>query len=110
MSDLELHEKIEFVQSSADLSAFVEELRLSLAHSEEDWENITLDHYLDAMGRWLGSVEQLCKNTSKELPSDVPWSLFAEILFAASIYEKEGRRFESKASGLAHMMRVGSSR
>ncbi|MEL7106174.1 MAG: hypothetical protein AAGM21_09650 [Pseudomonadota bacterium] len=87
MSDLELHEKIESVQSSADLSEFVEELRLSLANSNEDWENVTLDPYLDAIGRWLGSVEQLFKNTGRELPSEVPWGLFAEVLFAASIYE-----------------------
>jgi hypothetical protein len=56
------------------------------AHPTE-WENQTLDSFLHALARCLGSQRQLYANTGRTYPSTVTWTLFAESLIAATGYE-----------------------
>lgn len=46
----------------------------------DDWENSTLERYLEAMAAWLNSA----RLREVEAPS---WELFCEALEAAKIYE-----------------------
>lgn len=75
---MELHERIAAVRSRADLARFVEALQLDLDGARGEWENPTLERFLDAMGRWLDDVER---------PGPGSWADLAEALYAARGYE-----------------------
>ncbi len=84
---MKLHEKIESVHSKDHLVDFIVDLKADLKTNKADWENPNLEQYLDAMKAWLDSIENVYRNTGRELPSQPSWKTFAEILHAAKIYE-----------------------
>ena len=53
---------------------------------ECDWENDTLERYLDALGALLCSIDNSYKNAGREVPSD-PWTILADALKGARYYE-----------------------
>lgn len=56
------------------------ELREDLRQRPEQWENPTLDRYLEAAGAWLGDWQ------SKH-DEPLTWELVAKLFLAAKIYE-----------------------
>lgn len=84
---MELHEKIDTIATNKDLSAFVEALRADLLANPDDWENVTLERFLEAMAAWVYSIENVYKNTGRELPCQPSWKTMAEVLYAAKMYE-----------------------
>jgi hypothetical protein len=62
-------------------------LRDNLAKNREEWENTTLDNFLEAMEAWIRVMDQSRKNAGKD-PIEWPsWQTVAEILLAAGAYE-----------------------
>lgn len=53
---------------------------------DEEWENDTLERFLDAFGVLLGVIENSYVNTGREVPID-PWILVADALRGARYYE-----------------------
>ncbi len=53
----------------------------------EEWTNNDLKSYLEAVNNWTEDMEGYCKNLNTELPTNIPWKVFANILLAAKIYE-----------------------
>lgn len=53
---------------------------------DNDWENPTLERYLEAFGALLASIENHYTNTGQQLPDD-PWVIMAEVLKGARYYE-----------------------
>ena len=67
---------------------FLQALSNNLIKHSEDWENTTIETYLDGIRRWTISAENYYKNFDIPIDCDFPsWRLFAEILLAASVYE-----------------------
>ncbi|MCY1311870.1 hypothetical protein D9M70_622320 [compost metagenome] len=54
---------------------------------EESWENQDLENFLEAVAAWSAEMDTFYANQGKEAPKDVNWTFFAEMLFAAKIYE-----------------------
>jgi hypothetical protein len=54
--------------------------------SGADWENSTLERFLDAFSALLGSVENVYINGGRPVPTS-PWTLVAEALRGARFYE-----------------------
>ena len=84
---MELHEQISTVSSQEDLVKFISALRSDLAANPETWENPTLERFLEAMESWVSSMDAYYKNTNQRLPDPPSWKVFADILYAAKIYE-----------------------
>lgn len=84
---MELHEKIDSVTTHKDLAEFIEGLRADLLSNAGDWENATLERYLEAMAAWVHSMDNAYKNTGRTFPNQPSWKMVAEILYAAKIYE-----------------------
>ena len=84
---MELHERIDLIKTKDDLADFVEALKNDLISHPEEWENRTLERFLDAMSAWIKSVEGAYKNLGKEVPVRPSWKIFADILYASKIYE-----------------------
>jgi hypothetical protein len=79
--------RVSSVRSKDDLAEFVCILRDSLAKNREDWENITLESFLEAMEAWIRVMDQSRKNAGKDPIQSPSWQTVAEILLAAGAYE-----------------------
>ncbi|AEI40987.1 DUF7660 family protein [Paenibacillus mucilaginosus] len=67
------------VQSKEDFVRFLSELRINLSEHPAEWENRSLESYLEAMEAWLAD--------SSADSSEPSWGTLAELLLAARIYE-----------------------
>ena len=74
-----------------DKESFVEFLNLlseDLFEVSEKWQNIRLDHFLEAMASYTEDIQGYYDNTNKNIDSkNATWELFADILRGAAIYE-----------------------
>jgi type I restriction-modification system DNA methylase subunit len=84
---MELHERVDQIQSRADLVEFVEVLQKDLQANAEAWENATLDDYLSALARWLEDSDGYYRNQGRQIPESPSWRNVAEMLMAATMYE-----------------------
>ena len=84
---MQWHEHIEKISSKEDLADFVELLRQDLQAHSEEWENSTLDRFLDAMEAWIRSLDNYYINKNQPIPQSPSWRTFANILYASKIYE-----------------------
>jgi hypothetical protein len=84
----DLHEMAEAVASRDDFVRFLQELIANLRNHPEEWENTTLDQYLDAVYGAAMDIDGYYKNFGINLDANVPsWRVFAEILLTARVYE-----------------------
>ena len=84
---MDLHEKIETIASNKDLADFIETLQADLIANPDEWENTSLESFLEAMSAWTRSMENAYKNTGREFPSQPNWAMMADILYTDKIYE-----------------------
>ncbi|MEV5790251.1 hypothetical protein [Streptomyces sp. NPDC052192] len=75
------------VTSREELVAFIAQLRDDFVERGEQWENATLDRFLDALTAWIGSSPSWYRNVGQEMPAKGDWTLFARALSAAVVYE-----------------------
>ena len=64
------------------------DLRANLAAntSPDEWENSSLDGFLEALGGWLGDSEGYYRNLGRDVPEN-PWEVIWHALSAAPSYE-----------------------
>jgi hypothetical protein len=86
-SGVELHERMGRIKSKEDLADFVSALKLDLEAHPLEWENPTLGRFLDAMERWIASMDSYYKNTGQPSVEIPTWRTFADILLASKMYE-----------------------
>ncbi|WP_449597358.1 DUF7660 family protein [Nonomuraea endophytica] len=75
------------VRSRQDLVQFVQTLHQELI-SSADWENDTLDRFLEALAAWIeGAPPEFYESTEQPEPK-ASWSFMAHALEAATMYEE----------------------
>lgn len=84
---LDLKNALETITNKEDFIEFVNLLITDLAKNPDEWENKTLDSYLEAIGRWTEDMEGYYLNHHLSIPENVDWKVVATILIAAKIYE-----------------------
>ena len=72
------------VKSKEDFIIFLSALTTDLQNNSNEWENIDLVRYFDAMQRFL---EDSTEKSLEKIDFTPSWSLFAKVLLVASIYE-----------------------
>jgi hypothetical protein len=82
-----LEEKASSITSHKDLAQFVRDLLADLETNRNDWENPTLERFLEAMSGWLDSADGFYANQGLPMPQKLEWKDVAGILLAARIYE-----------------------
>lgn len=82
-----LHEMINDITSKEDFIEFLSALRKDLATNNDDWENPTLERYLEGMESWVGTMDAYYTNTNQTIPEQPTWKMIANILYASKIYE-----------------------
>ena len=76
------------IQSREDLSRFVLQLREDLVAKPGEWENVSLEDFLEAFSRYLVDIPGYYKNQNLDVNPDIPsWRVFADVLMGARIYE-----------------------
>ncbi|MFC6010244.1 DUF7660 family protein [Nocardia lasii] len=75
------------ILTKAEFVACVDNLRIDLLENPEQWENVTLESFLEALGAWVDGSDGWYRNHGKELPHNRDWTFFARALEAAAVYE-----------------------
>jgi hypothetical protein len=75
------------VRSHTDVARIVEQMLDDLRAHPDEWENPTLEQFLDALAASLDALEPLHINRGETLPSQPTWKLLAEVLVMATGYE-----------------------
>ncbi|MEU7296083.1 hypothetical protein AB0A76_23190 [Streptomyces exfoliatus] len=68
-------------------SAFLARLREDHAANSQQWENATLEGFLEALQAWTDASPGWYRNFGHDLPREGDWTFFARALTAARIYE-----------------------
>lgn len=76
------------VKTRSDFSVFIEGLLGDLQSNPSEWENRTLEDFLEALGRYAEDIDGLYHNRRIEIDLENPnWRVFADLLKGSSIYE-----------------------
>lgn len=79
---MDLFEKCNNVGSKDDLIQFIKALRNDLEVNQSEWENLSLDHFLESIEAWMEDTKD------RGYISDQPeWKSLAAILYMGKIYE-----------------------
>jgi hypothetical protein len=84
---INLKEAVQNIKNRNDLACFIKLLLDDFKNNENEWENVTLERYLESMSAWLVDSDGLSSNLGKELPKQPDWNTIGEILLAAKYYE-----------------------
>lgn len=84
---MDLKKKVDAVDSRDDFVEFIGALRDDLTTRPEDWQNATLDGFLEALGAWVQDMDGYYQNNRLPVPSAPNWKSIAEMLLAAKHYE-----------------------
>ena len=84
---METWEQCEAVRTREDLAAFICRLHEELRARPIEWENHTLDSYLEALSGWTTDMPGWFKNRGVEEPPEPSWNILAQMLYAATMYE-----------------------
>ena len=79
-----LYEQLLSVQTRQDFSAFVVALYDQLEAFPDQWENVSLPAFLDALSRISIDIEGAYRNRGQLLPETPSWRIFAELLYCAT--------------------------
>lgn len=79
--------KIDQVQTKESLADFIGSLKAELLSSPQEWENKTLEEFLESMEAWVRVIDSYAKNMGDVEVLTPSWKTFAKILCAAKIYE-----------------------
>ena len=79
---MDLFEKCNHVDSKDELIQFIKALRHDLLVNPDEWENQTLDGFLEAMESWMEDTID-----RGYLPDQAEWKSLAAILYMGKIYE-----------------------
>lgn len=75
------------VRTHTDVARIVEQMLNDLRKHPDEWENPSLERFLDALAAGLDAVESQHIDRGEAVPSQPTWKLFAGILVNASGYE-----------------------
>lgn len=70
-----------------DFLRFMSDLINDLKTNPSSWENSSLPDFLEALARWTEDMDGYYSNTNQQLPQNITWHVFADMLKAASMYE-----------------------
>jgi len=81
MYDMEVKDRKTFIQ-------FLDLLWKDFLENPEDWENITVPDFIEAMEAYTDGIDGYYKNTNQDIDAEkVSWKLFADIFLGAKVYE-----------------------
>jgi len=81
-------EQLEKLNAKQDFEDFLALLAKDFQKNNSNWENVSLESYLNSLHSFSKDVEGYYQNNSMKMNVNNPsWRLFADILLGARIYE-----------------------
>ncbi|MGR6001304.1 DUF7660 family protein [Bacillus cereus] len=84
---MDVYELISDVDSKEKLLELLFHLQKDFKENQDEWENITLEDYLESMEAWVNDCEGSYQNRGEEMPKNISWGFIAQVLLAAAHYE-----------------------
>lgn len=78
---------VENVRTREEFADFICALKEDLELNPSEWENPTLERFLDAMEAWVRALNFYAANSGDEKALVASWQTFAKILIASKVYE-----------------------
>jgi hypothetical protein len=75
------------VESHLDVAGIVQQMLTDLREHPNEWENGTLERFLDALAASLEALPAAHTNRGEQTPTQPTWQLIAKTLVKASGYE-----------------------
>lgn len=75
------------VETREDFVRFLGEMSLDLRNRPQEWENGTLERFLEAWAAWVDDLPGWYANRGEEMPEQPDWKLLADMVMAARVYE-----------------------
>ena len=67
---------------------FLDLLRKDFLENRKEWQNKSIDDFLEAMTRYTEDIQGYYDNTNQNIDANKPsWEIFADILKVSKIYE-----------------------
>lgn len=83
----DVSDRVGTIETRHDVAAFVLALRQDLLDGDDDWENPTLERYLEAVAARVNDLDGYFDNRGEPVPQTPSWRLLGEMLLAAKMYE-----------------------
>ncbi len=80
-------DKAEAVTSHEQFVECVEALHDDFIKNRDEWENVELERFLEAVAAWAKCMREVCKNAGSTLEEQYPWQLITDLMLAGRIYE-----------------------
>ncbi|MBD9598141.1 hypothetical protein IB270_35615 [Ensifer sp. ENS05] len=77
----------ESVTNRKQFCEFLDDMRKELIEGQVQWENSTLENFLEAFSAWVGDMDGYYKNRGIERPETLGWIDLARMFHAARFYE-----------------------
>lgn len=85
---LRVTERVCAIETKDDLATFVSDLRDGLLGHADEWQNLTLGHYLESLSAWLTDVaDDDFESNGVSLSESPSWRAMGELLLAAKYHE-----------------------
>ena len=75
------------IATRTDVTAIIDQMVADLQLHPDEWENRTLESFLEGLARSLRDLNGLYANRGEKLPAQPSWKMLAEVLIMASGYE-----------------------
>jgi deoxyadenosine/deoxycytidine kinase len=76
------------IKNREQFVAFLEELHNDYVTNGKEWENSTLDRFLEAMVAYAKDIQAYYDNSHQKVnANDASWQVFSDIIQGATIYE-----------------------
>jgi hypothetical protein len=82
-----LNDQVEAIRTRSEFVVFVHELLHHLQATPGEWENLSLENYLEALASWVEDCDGYYANRGEPVVQDPSWKFLGEALLAASVYE-----------------------
>ena len=84
---MELVEQVKAIETRDDFVVFMQNLLRDRCQYPEQWENASLEAYLEAIAAWVQDMDGYEGNRGESFTKQLTWRDLGEILLAARVYE-----------------------
>ena len=82
-----MQEQIKDISNRGDFLRFLTAHIRDFRENRDSWENVTIDEFLEGLASWVEDMDGYYTNLNIEMPQNIDWKIFADMLYAAKIYE-----------------------
>lgn len=84
---MEVYEKINTIHTREEFIDFMNSLIEDKEVNPDEWENVNVSEYLEAIASWVEDMDGYYRNMNLEMPKNLDWRFIATLFYVGKIYE-----------------------